>query len=97
MDNAAKTQNVRAVERAMRILSCFDHSEHAELGVSDIARATRLHKATAYRIIMTLLSGGFLERTAHGAKFRLGLRVVELGLHAMRGLDFRAEHLPETW
>jgi DNA-binding IclR family transcriptional regulator len=94
MDKAAKTHNVRAVERAMRILTCFDDGQHAELGVSDIARATRLHKATAHRIIMTLVSCGFLERTAHSAKFRLGLRVVELGLHAMHGLDFRRAALP---
>jgi DNA-binding IclR family transcriptional regulator len=85
---------VHAVERAMRILSCFDDSQHAELGVSDIARVTRLHKATAYRIIMTLVSSGFLERTADGVKFQLGLRVVELGLRAMRGLDFRRAALP---
>ena len=94
MDKAAKTRNVRAVERAMRILSCFDESQYAEQGVSDIARATGLHKATAYRIIMTLLSSGFLERTAEGGKFRLGLRVVELGLGALRGLDFRRAASP---
>jgi DNA-binding IclR family transcriptional regulator len=94
MDKAAKTYNVRAVERAMRILSCFDGGQRAELGVSDIAQATRLHKATAYRIIMTLLGRGFLERTAEGGKFRLGLRVVELGLGALRGLDFRRAAFP---
>jgi IclR family KDG regulon transcriptional repressor len=93
MEKDPKTYNVRAVERAMQILSSFD-GEHAERGVSEIAQATGLHKATAHRIIMTLLNGGFLERTPDGERFRLGLRVVELGLGALRDLDFRQAAFP---
>jgi IclR family KDG regulon transcriptional repressor len=77
----------------MQILSSFD-SRHAELGVSKIAEATGLHKATAHRILMTLYNGGFLERTADGERFRLGLRLVELGLGALRSLDFRRAAFP---
>ena len=105
MEKDPKTYNVRAVERAVRILSAFD-GEHPERGVSEIAQATGLHKATAHRIIMTLLNCGFLERTVNGEKLRLGLGVVELGLGALRDLDFRraafpymqqlVEHLEET-
>jgi DNA-binding IclR family transcriptional regulator len=87
------TYNVRAVERAMRILSSFDE-KHAEQGVSDIAHATGLHKATAHRLVMTLLNSGFLERTADGDRFRLGLGVIELGLGALRRLDVRRVTYP---
>ncbi|MCL7454678.1 MAG: IclR family transcriptional regulator [Anaerolineae bacterium] len=93
MERDPETYNVRAVERAMRILSSFD-GEHPDRGVSEIAQATGLHKATAHRIMMTLLSGGFLERTPDGERFQLGLRVVELGLGALRGLDFRRAAFP---
>ena len=93
MEKAPGSYNVRAVERAMRILSSFD-GEHAERGVSEIAQATGLHKATAHRIMMTLLNGGFLERTPDGEKFRLGMRVVELGLGALRDLDLRRAAFP---
>jgi len=93
MGKDPKTYNVRAVERATWILSSFD-GEHAERGVSEIAQATGLHKATAHRIIMTLLNCGFLERTADGERFRLGLRLVELGLGALRDLDFRRAAFP---
>ena len=88
-----KTYNVRAIERAVQILSSFDDG-HLERGVSEIAQATGLHKATAHRIIITLLNCGFLERAADGEKFRLGLRVIELGLGALRDLDFRRVALP---
>lgn len=93
MEGNSQNYHVRAVERAMQILSSFD-ARHAELGVSEIAEATGLPKATAHRILMTLFNGGFLERTADGERFRLGLRLVELGLGALRGLDFRRAAFP---
>jgi IclR family KDG regulon transcriptional repressor len=93
MAKAPKTYNVRAVERAMQILSAFD-GEHADRGVSEIAEATGLHKATTHRIMMTLLNGGFLQRVPDGERFRLGIRVVELGLGALRDLDLRRAAFP---
>jgi DNA-binding IclR family transcriptional regulator len=93
MEKDPSTYNVRAVERALQILSSFDR-EHTERGVSEVAQATGLHKATTHRIMMTLLNYGFLERAADGEKFRLGLRVVELGLGALRDLDLRRIAFP---
>jgi IclR family KDG regulon transcriptional repressor len=93
MNRNSETYHVRAVERAMQILAAFD-DEHADRGVSEIAQITGLHKATTHRIMITLLNGGFLERTIDGERFRLGLRVVELGLGALRGLDFRRAAFP---
>ena len=93
MERDPSSYNVRAVERAVQILSSFDDG-HAEQGVSEIAQATDLHKATAHRIIMTLLNSGFLERTSDGDKFRLGLRMVGLGLGALRRLDIRRAAQP---
>ncbi|MCS7178584.1 MAG: IclR family transcriptional regulator [Anaerolineae bacterium] len=80
--------NVRAVERAIQILLSFDDSR-PERGVTEVAQATGLHKATVHRIMMTLLQHGLLERTADGEKFRLGVRMVDLGLRALRQLDLR--------
>jgi IclR family KDG regulon transcriptional repressor len=93
MERDPESYNVRAVERAVQILSSFD-GEHAERGVSEIAQATGLHKATTHRIAMTLLNCGFLERTADGERLRLGLGVVELGLGALRDVDFRRAAFP---
>jgi IclR family KDG regulon transcriptional repressor len=93
MEKDPESYNVRAVERAMHILSAFD-SEHEDRGVSEVALVTGLHKATTHRIMMTLLNGGFLERAPDGERFRLGMRVVELGLGALRGLDLRQAAFP---
>ena len=44
--------NVRAVERALLILECFNN-ENPERGVSEIAQKVGLHKATTHRIVTT--------------------------------------------
>ena len=92
MEKDPRSYNVRAVERAVQILSAFD-GEH-EQGVSEIAQTAGLPKATAHRIIMTLSNTGFLERASDGEKFRLGLPLVGLGLGALHRLDVRRAARP---
>jgi IclR family KDG regulon transcriptional repressor len=85
--------NVRAVERALQILSCFD-DEHPERGVSEIALEVGLHKATAHRIMTTLLNYDYLERTGVEQKYRLGVHLADLGCKVIRRMDVRHEALP---
>jgi DNA-binding IclR family transcriptional regulator len=85
--------NVRAVERALQILGCFDDN-HPERGLSEIAQIVGLHKATTFRIVTTLLSFGYLERTPDGQKYRLGLRLASLGFTVINRMDLRKEALP---
>jgi DNA-binding IclR family transcriptional regulator len=85
--------NVRAVERALQILSCFD-DRHPERGVSDIALAVGLHKATAHRIVTTLVSYGYLERADDGQRYRLGIALANLGFMVLRRTDVRREAMP---
>jgi IclR family KDG regulon transcriptional repressor len=85
--------NVRAVERALQILGCFD-AEHPERGISEIAQAVDLHKATAHRIVTTLVNYGYLERAADGQKYRLGLELANLGFKVIRRMDLRREAYP---
>jgi len=85
--------NVRAVERALQILECFD-DQHPERGISEIAQAVDLHKATAYRIVTTLVNYGYLEWIAGSQKYRLGLELSNLGFKVIRRMDLRHEALP---
>jgi len=85
--------NVRAVERALQILSCFDN-EHYERGISEIAQTVDLHKATAHRIVTTLVNYGYLERATDGQKYRLGLELTNLGFMVIHRMDLRREALP---
>jgi DNA-binding IclR family transcriptional regulator len=92
-DKPSSDYNVRAVERAVRILASLD-DEHPERTLPEIARATDLPKSTAYRILVTLGNCGFVEQTRDGERYRLGMRVASLGLTALRRLSIRRDALP---
>lgn len=85
--------NVRAVERALQILDCFD-DEHPEMGISEIAQVVGLHKATAYRIVTTLVNYGYLEWMPESQKYKLGIELASLGYKVIRRMDLRREALP---
>jgi DNA-binding IclR family transcriptional regulator len=85
--------NVRAVERALQIMGCFD-DQHPERGISEIAQAVNLHKATAYRIVTTLVNYGYLEWIPDSQEYKLGLELSNLGYKVIRRMDLRREALP---
>lgn len=93
MKRKSSNTNVRAVERALQILGSFD-DRHPERGVSEIAQAVGLHKATTHRIVTTLLSYGFLERADDGQRYRLGIALANLGFMVLRRTDVRREAMP---
>ena len=68
--------SVQAVERAFTILECFASSSTPHT-IDDIAQETGLPRATAYRLIRTLESDGYVLKD--GKSFRLGKRVLGLG------------------
>jgi len=85
--------NVRAVERALKILNSFD-DEHPERGMSEISKEVGLHKATTHRILTTLVNYGFVEKSPDSSKYRLGVRLVDLCFKVTRRMDLRREALP---
>ena len=50
----------RSVLRACTIIHCFEECQ--TLGLAEIATKTKLSKATAYRMLTTLVDGGLIER-----------------------------------
>lgn len=93
MNRDPNEYNVRAIERALQILECFD-DEHPSRGVSEIAEAVGLHKATTHRLITTLANHGYLDRMPGEQRYRLGMQLVTLGLSILRGMDLRREAVP---
>ncbi len=67
---------VQAVERAFTILECFASSS-GPLTIDYVAQETDLPRATTYRLVHTLESGGYLLKD--GKTFCLGKQVLGLG------------------
>jgi DNA-binding IclR family transcriptional regulator len=78
---------VESVVRAMRLLECFEPGE-PELPLAAFVRRSGYSKTTTHRLLTTLESAGWLERTADN-KFRLTMRVVQTGAILIESLDTR--------
>jgi len=70
---------VQSVERALKILLLFSHRRPV-MGISEISRMMDLPKGTVHGLIRTLLSHGFLSQDSQSKKYRLGLKIHELGI-----------------
>lgn len=93
MTRDSSEYNVRAIERAFEILNCFDDA-HPARGITEIAHAVGLHKATTHRIVTTLTNHGYLERLPESQEYRLGMQLADLGFRIIRRMDLRREALP---
>lgn len=71
---------VQAVERAMQILETFAGSDQS-LSIDQVAQQTGLARATAYRLVHTMVQSNHL--CADGRSFRLGHGVLTMGVGRM--------------
>jgi IclR family pca regulon transcriptional regulator len=79
----------QSLERGLAILSCFT-PKRPVLGIADIADDLGMSRSTTHRYVITLLALGYLEQGA-SRKYRLGLRVTDLGMSALNSTGLR-EH-----
>ncbi|WP_347257090.1 IclR family transcriptional regulator [Actinomadura sp. RB99] len=78
--------------RAVRIFDAFD-PDHPSLSVSEIARRTGLHVATASRLVEELVRHGLLARDER-RRVRVGMRMWELASRAAPTLGLREAAMP---
>ena len=75
---------VQSVAKAFSVLRAFDVG-HAELTVSDVAKAAGLDRGTAFRLIHTLVALGYLAEVPNSKRYWLTLKCLELGHSALQG------------
>lgn len=83
-----KDSNVRAVDRAVDILNCFNENQ-LELTLTEISREIGLARSTTLRILSTLEKNTFLTRDEETNKYSLGSKIAHLGLLCFSNMDFR--------
>jgi IclR family pca regulon transcriptional regulator len=75
---------VQSLARGLAVIRAFD-ATHPELGLSEVARATGLTRATARRLLLTLVRLGYVRQD--GNRFALRPRVLELGFSYLSALS----------
>jgi IclR family transcriptional regulator, KDG regulon repressor len=83
---------VPAVTRALDILEFLSNQKEATF--TEIHTSLGIPKSSAYHILGTLTSRGYVRFAGDSSKCSLGLRLVELGTKSSSFIDMRAEALP---
>jgi DNA-binding IclR family transcriptional regulator len=86
-------QSVKSLFKMLDVLEAFSSTE-PELSVVEIARRTGLPRTTVHRIVDSLRGVGFLEQDASRDRYRLGLKLFELGGSALMNLPLYREAPP---
>lgn len=80
----------KSLQKALRILLHVGHSD-SEMGVTQLASALSLNKATVHRLLKTLEKFELLERNSENEKYRLGFKLLELGTRALHSRTLEKE------
>ncbi len=78
---------IQSVVTSLRVLQAFTPTDRI-LGVSELARRLGIGKSTVHRALQTLAGEGFVTQTS-GGRYRLGIKLWELGLQVVHGLELR--------
>ncbi len=83
---------LHSLDRAVSVLEVLGESD-TPLSLAEICQRMGLHKSTAHRSLMVLERSALIERTLEN-RFRLGLKLYELGNRAVEQIDLRARVHP---
>ncbi|MBU2699635.1 DNA-binding IclR family transcriptional regulator [Sporomusaceae bacterium BoRhaA] len=85
--------NIRAVERAFKLLECFSNKK-PQMGVTELSEYIGLSKATTFRIAETLEQLGYLNKSESTQTYSISSKVLTLGQVFLDDLEFRTISLP---
>jgi IclR family transcriptional regulator, KDG regulon repressor len=78
MEAGKGSKHVKVIEKMFNILECFN-SEQNHWTLTDLAEQAGLDKSTTFRILNTLKSRGYIIQDNQSRKFRMSMKMFELG------------------
>ncbi|PKP58013.1 IclR family transcriptional regulator [Candidatus Atribacteria bacterium HGW-Atribacteria-1] len=84
---------IQSIKRAVQILNSFTLKED-ELGVTELSERLNLHKSTIHRVLVTLEDESLVIKNQITQKYRLGIKLFELGHIVQDQMEIRAYALP---
>ena len=91
--NTKSPYQIQVLDRALALLDALSQ-QGPDLALGEISQSLKLHKSTAHRLIMVLERHRLLERNSRTGRYRLGLKLFELGTKAVSQLDLREQARP---
>ena len=87
------TNRVQALDRALDILEALA-VEGRGMGVTQLSQRVGLHKSTVHRLLSTFAEWGYVEKNPQDNKYKLGLKVIDLGSIFLNNIELKTEALP---
>src|ERR1700756_987461 len=84
---------VQVLDRALAALAILANRS-SDCGLAELCTALKLHKSTVHRIMMVLEQHRLVVKNPETGRYRLGLKLFELGSKAIEGLDLRGRARP---
>ena len=87
------SEQLKSVGKALQILESFS-IDRSELSISELERILSLPKVSIYRFLRILLKRGFITQNPQTRKYRLGIKVFELGSLVLVDMELRKVAFP---
>ena len=93
MVSTGRRNTVQSLERGLDLLEALSTADR-QLGITDLSRRLGLAKGSIARLVATFVKTGYLVRDPQTAKYRLGMKIFEVGHCAVAGMHLRDVALP---
>jgi len=87
------TRGVQALDRALDILEALA-AHRQPMRLVELSHQLGLHKSTVHRLVSSLARRRYVERDPETGRYRLGLKVFELGSRLFNSMELRQEARP---
>jgi DNA-binding IclR family transcriptional regulator len=84
---------LKSVRKALQIFESFT-IDTPELSISDLVRKLSMPKVSVYRFLRVLMKSSFISQDRRTKKYRLGIKIFELGSIVLRIFDLREVAFP---
>jgi IclR family transcriptional regulator, KDG regulon repressor len=86
----AASGSSKSLQKALRILLFLGQSG-SDLGITQLANSLGLDKATVHRLLNAMQKFDLIEKNSENGRYRLGLKLHELGVRALESRTLRNE------
>jgi DNA-binding IclR family transcriptional regulator len=90
---SASPYRVQVVDRALAALDVLANRS-SECSLAELCKALTLHRSTVHRLMMVLEQHRLVDKNPETGRYRLGLKLFELGSKAIAALDPRRHARP---
>jgi IclR family transcriptional regulator, KDG regulon repressor len=80
---------VKSLLKALAILDCLGESEPEGYTLTQLSHKLHLHISTVHRLLVNLVRQGYVDQNPAKGTYKLGYRMMRMGLKVLDRMDFR--------